>query len=212
MDAPTACPACGRRIAPRQEYCLECGLRQPRPRGLVGALGGAWRRVLPWYPGDWIWPALGALVVAAAGATVAIAANGGVHRAGARTVIALPALVQAPPPAPPPPPKTAKGKTPAAKAPKANVVISWPGQNGATIVLATFPSAGGGAAAREAAQKALAAGLPQVGILVSSNFASLHPGYYVVFTGVYATVDDANAALPGIAARFPNAYARQIAR
>ena len=35
-------------------------------------------------------------------------------------------------------------------------------------------------------------GLPQVGVLDSSAYASLHPGYFVVFSGVYGAPDDAN--------------------
>ena len=36
-------------------------------------LSSAWRRRLGWYPGDWIWPALAALLIAAAaGAASAI--------------------------------------------------------------------------------------------------------------------------------------------
>ena len=44
------------------------------------------------------------------------------------------------------------------------------------------------------------------------NFASLHPGYYVVFTGIYASRDDAEAALPAASRRFPNAAVRSVVR
>jgi hypothetical protein len=52
-----------------------------------------------------------------------------------------------------------------------------------------------------------------VGVLDSSRYASLQPGYYVVFTGIYASKSDADAAV-GTArqAGFGGAYSRQIAR
>ena len=64
------CPQCGTPYAEGQEYCLECGSRLPGSGGLVGALGSAWRKRFSWYPGDWIWPALLALVIAAVAGTV----------------------------------------------------------------------------------------------------------------------------------------------
>ena len=51
-----------------------------------------------------------------------------------------------------------------------------------------------------------------VGILLSSNFASLHTGYYVVVTGIYASREDAEAALPAASRRFPNAAVRSVVR
>jgi hypothetical protein len=60
------CPRCGTPHEPNQEYCLECGLRLPvEANGLVPRLGGAWRRQLGWYPGDWVWPSLLALLITA---------------------------------------------------------------------------------------------------------------------------------------------------
>ena len=72
---PAACPRCGAEVDAGQEYCLECGLRLPRREGLVAGLGDAWQRRLPWYPGDWVWPALACLVIAALGAALAILAT-----------------------------------------------------------------------------------------------------------------------------------------
>ena len=58
------CPRCGTPYNEGQEYCLECGERLPARPSLATGLGARWRRHLGWYPGDWIWPALLALVVA----------------------------------------------------------------------------------------------------------------------------------------------------
>jgi hypothetical protein len=185
-------------VAPWQEYCLECGERVPWPHGAAAALGRWWRRNLPGYPGDWIWPTLGALAIAAGGAAAAIAATGGTARSAPRTITATSELLEP--------------STTVAAPPRGRRVLAWPHENGWTIVLATYPVANGGGVARDRAARALAARLPQVGILLSSNFASLHPGYYVVFSGIYASQDDAEAALPTAARRFHNASVRPIAR
>jgi hypothetical protein len=60
------------------------------------------------------------------------------------------------------------------------------------------------------ARKALAAGLSQVGVLDSSQFSSLHSGYFVVFSGVYTSESEAKSALSTAKATYPQAYARQI--
>ena len=63
------------------------------------------------------------------------------------------------------------------------------------------------------ATRAAKAGLHQVGVLDSSRYASLQPGYYVVFTGVYPGKSDADAAVGTVRqAGFGGAYSRQIAR
>src|SRR5947207_13450062 len=76
MSAPEPeprCARCGTPYSEGQEYCLQCGERLPRRGGLITRLGRGWRRRLGWYPGDWIWPALLALVIAgAAGAASAL--------------------------------------------------------------------------------------------------------------------------------------------
>src|ERR671915_1788877 len=71
MAGAERCPRCGAATEQLQEYCVECGVRLRTP-GLVPALAQGWRRHLPWYPGDWIWPSLAALVVAVAAASAAI--------------------------------------------------------------------------------------------------------------------------------------------
>jgi hypothetical protein len=138
-----------------------------------------------------------AVVAAAGGAAAAIAATGGTTRSAPPTITATSELLA---------PATTVAP------PQGHRVLAWPQENGWTIVLATYPVANGGGAARDRAATALQAGLPQVRILLSSNFASLHPGYYVVFSGVYASQDDAQAALPTVARRFRNAAVRPITR
>src|SRR5262245_37289601 len=74
-DEGGECPRCGTPYEPFQEYCLECGLPIPANRGLNPVLSTAWRKRVPWYPGDWVWPVLALLIVAALAAAIAILAN-----------------------------------------------------------------------------------------------------------------------------------------
>ena len=53
---------------------------------------------------------------------------------------------------------------------------------------------------------------PRSSLLVSSSYPSLQPGYYVVFSGVYASLEEAQSAVQDAKSTFPSAYARPIAR
>jgi hypothetical protein len=220
------CPRCGSPYEPFQEYCLECGLRLPATRGLIPMLATAWRRRVPWYPGDWMWPVLAALVIAALAGAIAILSTND-NGSGAKTKNAVSGTVttststnppstetgpeqtssvpttttptEPQPPPPPPPPTSGGGLTP------------WPdGQNGWTIVLASIPQSSGRAAATGAARKASAAGLTEVGVLNSSDFSSLHSGYFVVFSGVFSSEQEAMSALDTAKGSYAQAYVRQI--
>jgi hypothetical protein len=212
-----ACAACGAPLDPAQDYCLECGSRIARRRGPFGGIARVVEARFGRYPGDWIWVSLLMLGIAAGGATAAIAltddATGGgdtiVATSAPRTLHPLPTTVAPPPTATAGLPTTPKPPPP----PRPTLLEAWPAQSGYTVVLASIPARGAGRTeARGKARAALAAGLPQVGILVSDNFASLHPGYYVVFSGVYESLEDAITAARRATGRFPAAYARQIAR
>jgi len=94
-----------------------------------------------------------------------------------------------------------------------NGVINWPNRSGYTIVLESDPTGNGRTKPDATAQRALNAGLPQVGILDSSGYSSLNPGYYVVFTGVYDSTSAAQSHLGAArSAGFPLAYIRQVRR
>jgi hypothetical protein len=90
----------------------------------------------------------------------------------------------------------------------------WPaGRNGWTIVLFSYPVTGGTAAPYATAARATHGGLPEVGVLDSNQFSSLHPGYYVVFSGIYSSAGEAETALRTVhASGFASAYTRQITR
>jgi hypothetical protein len=210
--APT-CFACGRPHAVGQEYCLECGTRIERPLGLRGSLGAAWRRRLGWYPGDWIWPSLVALAVAAAGGAVAIAASAAETSSGPRTIVATQALIPWTPPRSSTPARRSRaGPGPGPGKTSAGRLISWPGGDRYTIVLTSLPLRAGPTAVKARAEEATRAGLHDVGILVSSSYSSLHPGYYIVFSGVYNSIEEAQGALPAARPRFPAAFASQVAQ
>jgi hypothetical protein len=213
-----ACPRCGTPYAEAQEYCLECGARLPATGGLIAVLGSAWRKRLGWYPGDWIWPALLALVIAAAAGTASAIWLADRSSASGETLVetspAASSVQQtetapepstssrtattAEPPAPPPPP------------PPANQLTKWPpGRNGWTVVLDSVPS--GSRVAFAEARKALRKGMKQVGVLSSSSYSSLHPGYFVVFAGIFGSEAEAQSALLNAHEHgYGAAYPRQI--
>ncbi len=216
-----ACPRCESPVAPGQEYCLGCGSRLPLARGLVPALSGAWRDRLRWYPGDWVWSAVLLLAVAAVATTVAlVATEEGASSAGGPLVATWdrPAPVtRSRPSAPargeqPPAALTTGAATTRPKPPAKRTLVQWPaGRSAYTVVLASYPAPAGKPAATRAARKALRDGLPNVGVLDSGRYPSLHPGYHVVFSGVYESIDDAASALAQAQQLgYERAYTRQI--
>ncbi|HEU6443967.1 MAG TPA: hypothetical protein VFL61_02805 [Gaiellaceae bacterium] len=206
-------------MEPLQEYCVECGLRV-RGGGVVPALASGWRRRLHWYPGDWVWPSLLALVVAVVAAAGAIWWTREASPAAATTVIGdtaplptVPMTTVAPTtPAATVPSQTRPTTTAPRPRPARRALIEWPErQNGWTLVLLSLPTSAGRPAAVGRAREAIRAGLSEVGVLDSSEYASLHPGYYVVFSGVYPTIGAAQDAVSKAAeAGYENAYARRV--
>ena len=217
--AQASCPRCGTPYVPGQEYCLECGLRLPIPGGVVAVLGRAWRRRLGWYPGDWIWPALLFLVVAALGAAAAIYLSRE-DKEPTETVVATtqtPTVTTTQPPEETTPTDagttTAETRTtPTTTTPPPQTLRSWPaGRSGYTVVLSSIPTSAGRAFAVTQARRALRSGFRDVGVLASSEYASLHPGYWAVFSGIYASSAQATRAANRARARgYRSAYPRRI--
>ncbi len=219
-EAETQCPRCGATIEPLQEYCVDCGLRI-RGAGVVPALATGWQRRLHWYPGDWVWPSLVALLVATASAAGAIWWTRDANSAAGTTVVGdtteLPTVattesVATTAPEPTVPTQTAPTKPPPPPPPAPRTLTNWPqGKSGWTLVLASLPTSAGKPAAAAKARQALRAGLPDVGVLDSSKYSSLHPGYYVVFSGIYDSIGDAQDAVSKAAnSGYANAYARRV--
>jgi hypothetical protein len=222
------CPRCGEPHGPDQEYCLECGQRLRPGGGVFGRLAAVWQQRLGWYPGDWIWPVLLFLLIAVAGATAAIvladagngsstivATQGGAPHspttAPPTATVALPTVPTGTPGGAPPTPTAPPPAT--TTAPQPGSLTSWPaGKNGYTVVLESIPAGSNGRAlALDRARAASRAGLPQVGVLDSSLYSSLHPGYSVVFSGIYDSRAQADGALVTVNSKgFSAAYVRQI--
>jgi hypothetical protein len=206
-------------VEPLQEYCLECGVRLRTP-GLVPALASGWQRHLRWYPGDWIWPSLLTLVVAILAAAAAILWTREASSAPRETLVGdtaqLPTLAAAIPTTPLPTAPTVPTQTTQTattpRSPRQKTLVAWPkGRSGWTLVLASLPISAGRKAAIAKAKPALEAGLPQVGVLDASHYSSLHPGYYVVFSGTYDSLSEAQDAASRAAQKgYGNAYARRI--
>jgi hypothetical protein len=225
--ADRTCPRCGAGREPDQRYCLDCGLELPRVTGTLPRLRRVWMRRVGWYPGDWVWISLLTLLVAAAGAASSIVLTETRSSQGPAFTATSPVSVVEPTAVPtsttrtpgdtstlptaPEPTTTAPNRKPAGPP---NGRLTWPAnENGWTIVLVSYPKTNGQASARTTASKAAKSGLGEVGILDSSVFASLQPGYFVVFTGIYSSKDDADAAVSTARqAGFGGAYSRQIAR
>ena len=208
------CPRCGASRAPDQEHCVECGHTFTR-----AAPGKAGR--------SRVWPLLALLLLGSAGALVAIAVSRGQD---AELIVATKyRLAKGPRPARPVSdttlatttrpdvtpivPLTPTKRIPKPRRPRSTTLTRWTATDGYTVVLTSVPSATGARLARSTAREALAKGLHEVGILDSARFASLHPGYLVVFTGAF---DSNAAALRRVdVARslgYASAYARQITR
>ena len=221
-----ACPRCGTPAAAHQKLCIECGEK------LAGLS----------LPGGWLLRAAAALAVAVATGAVAIAISkdDGGHPVVAPT-LSTSAVTTAPAPAPVSTPSAAPiTSAPATTAPAATTsavatttaaaatppppaapavpaaapgATTWPaGRNGWTVVIASLPRSTGARQARARAAAVGHAGLPQTGVLVSDSFASLQPGYLVVFSGVYGQLAAAQQAAAAAQSSFPGAYSRHIAR
>ena len=223
------CPRCGAPHDPLQEYCLECGLR------LVALPRERYTRTIVWSRESpvWLWIALAALllVALAAGGIVALAATDDDKDAsqgvssqtvpvgpptldtvtGESTITIGPPTTTTTPTQPTTTTQPTTSTQPTTTTP--GTIISWPaGTDGYTVVLKSTPTAQGRGPADAAAQQAINAGLRQVGVLNSSDYASMNPGYYVTFTGVYTTESQAQAALPNARSKgFPTAYVRRVA-
>ena len=180
-----SCPRCGATVAARQEYCVECGVRLPGEERF-GPLPADTRSLRL--------RVVGLAVVAVAGAVTAIAIAA--DRDGSERIL------------------TATGGSVTAPTravePRSRLVV-WPrSQTGWTIVLASVPKADGRDEAVAIAQRGRTRRLPRVGVLDSSRFASLRPGYWVTFTGRYQSEADATGSLRRARAAVKGARVQRI--
>jgi hypothetical protein len=154
------------------------------------------------------------LLIAGLMTGIAIAISHGGDEAAPFFEATGPNTVSAPPTTEPPTttaPTQTEPTTPTTTARPEPTLVEWPpSQDGYTIVIASIPSSAGRAVAIRKAQETLRSGLPEVGVLDSAEFSSLHPGYYVVFSGIYDDQRSALAAVPRVQRLYPAAYIRQI--
>jgi len=181
------CPRCGAGVAAGQEYCLECGLRLPG----VSRLGET-----PASPRKLVIPLAVAAAVAAGGAAVAI----GLTR---DTATATPIVI-------------ATGGSQVVPTPTVTTdtaLADWPAEtSGWTNVIVSVPKVEGRDAAVARADQARRRGLRRVGVLDSSRYASLHPGYWVVFAGVYPSEPEAASRLREVRGVQRGAHTARISR
>ena len=223
------CPTCGEPHERDQEYCLECGGRL--------ALAPPHTKESPL----WAWAAVVSLAMVAIISGVIIALLASSDDSEIAQVADLPPASQlapteppapAPTPAPiedpvtvplegpdgepPPPEPSAPSDAPPLNADDVlpDPDTGWPGgTDGFTVILASIPESRGRGQAESRAARAEAAGLDEVGVLLSSQFGSLRAGYWVTFTGVHGSLNAARAELPSArAAGFPTAYTRRVSR
>ena len=82
----------------------------------------------------------------------------------------------------------------------------WPGTDGWTVILASTRSED---EARRIADS-VAAGGEEAGVLFSSDYVSLNPGYWVVFSGSFSSRAEAVDHTRSVSGRHPGAYPREI--
>ena len=211
QSPPRACPRCGAPLQPEQDWCLSCG-------------AAASTRIAP--APSWRAPlaiVATVLVMAAAGIAVAFLSLTDdaerVAQAPEPTATASPAPTESPvatdtPQGAPTPTPTPEGTatadpsiTPTPTATGPATVGTWPeGEEAWTIILLSTEDEDG---ARARADEVAAGGTP-VGVLNSSDFSSLRPGYWVVFSGQYETSEEAQAAAAGLGAAAAGSYARLV--
>jgi septal ring-binding cell division protein DamX len=224
------CPRCGSVLAADQEWCLACGAAAGTE--VVEARG--WR--VPIYLGGGL-VALAVLGVVLAIAALSsdkqsqsptpTPQGSAVPTAPAPTTSTLPTITPAPttgaaptetatavptegatvsPTESPTASPTTDGST-TTPTPPSTEFPGWTGADGDyTIIIMSATTL---SKAESGAKKAQSAGAT-VGILNSDDYSSLNGGYYVVFTGDYATTKEAEAALPDIKSSVGEAYIKQI--
>jgi hypothetical protein len=224
------CPRCGAPHDAFQEYCLECGHRLPPPGGVTTVRHTMWSRESPL----WLWAALLSLLLVAliAGAIVAVAATDGEEKGFVvstnPTTTNTVGVITAPPTftinpgtsttipttttLPTTQATTSTFPTTTTTSTTGSLATWPPGKDGFSVFLKSVPKSQGRGPAETEARRAQSQGLPQPGVLDSSDYSSLNPGYFVAFSGIYDTKAQAEAGLATARSRgFPLAYVRRVA-
>jgi hypothetical protein len=217
------CPACGAPLAADQRYCLNCGRRRAGPRVPYAALlaGRAPEDVLapasspapPPPPPERRTIPVG-VAGAGAGLVLVILALG-VLLGAATSGEEQPRQVAAAPVQQRPPVINVTAAAPAADESSEEFVSDWPeGEEGFTVQLEALAKDSTEVAdVDQAKQDAEAAGASEVGALDTDEFATLEPGNYVIYTGVYTgkkAKAEATKALKKLKKDFPDAEVVEV--
>ena len=163
------CPRCAAPVAAGQEYCLSCGTRLPGPARLGAA------------PRDSRATRMRVLLLAALAVAGAALAVGLTREADATAEVVT---------------ATGGSATVPAPAPTGETLTPWPaGRDAWTIVLVSVPKEDGRDKALAVAEAARQRGLEPAGVLDSSRYPTLRPGYWMAFEGVFDSEAEANSAL-----------------
>lgn len=224
VDPPTVvhgaagdqCAHCGSPLADDQRYCLNCGTRRGPRRVPVEATDAP---PLPAGGGAGAGPVI---PVAPVGGAFTVQRLGGAWGVAALLLVALGVGViignlggdDAPVAAKPPVVTIAGGATgPATAAPVANTAPAadeWPDQDGFTVQLGELPKDGTDQAAADAAKAAATAkGAATPGVL-DAGAHGLTAGQLVLYSGVFETRKEADAALGGLQAAYPDARVIEV--
>jgi len=216
---PDACPNCGAPLRPDQDWCLNCG------QAVTTRIAGppAWRSPIAIVGVVLLLAAVGLLI-----AFLELSSDGEtVAQSPTPTPAATEAIVPTATPSPDlgatvtpgadgtltPTPSPGAETTPsptttATPSPSASGSFAgWPA--GTTAYTVILWSATTRSEAESKATEFQAAG-QDVGILDSSDYSSLRGGYYVVFSGQYTDLDEAQNAADAVQSTAPGAYAKQV--
>jgi hypothetical protein len=209
------CQGCGAPLAADQRYCLNCGTRRGGPRLPYetylsnGAANGGTPPAAPAAEtrANDVSPLGAVLGVALLGGMLLIGVllgRGGDDNQSAAPVVTVPS-------------DAAAASGPAAGGSAENVsdgpiTSDWPeGKEGWTIELGTLPKDGTTSADVDSNEQTLTdQGATDLGVLDSDKYASLEPGDWVVYSGVYDTEADAKAALKTLGSSFPDALVVEV--
>jgi hypothetical protein len=212
--AGESCSECGAPLATDQRYCLNCGRRRTGPRldfreymrtseapiGDGSGPDGPPPAAAAVPARDWT-PIWGIAALAALGIMFVIGVLIGKDDAG--TVASQPSVIRLGEEGVAASPNDATQKTAAATSFKSD----WPaGKTGWTVELGTLPKGSSSGADVEAAKQDVESkGATDVGALDTDQYASLPPGNYLIYSGVYDTKADASKALKKLKGDFPDA-------
>jgi SPOR domain len=212
LGSMRACANCGVSLADDQRYCLECGARQVQARSQFlerftpAAAGPSVPAAPPLNTGG-----RSANATALAGIGVLLLAMGvGVligRASGAATSTAPPQVISVASPAAASGAAGTEASGSGAATGASEIPEDWPaGKSGYSVQLQTFSSSAAQAAEVTAAKSAaLSKGATAVGVLLSSNFASLPADKYVIYSGDYSSEAQAKQALTKLKSKFSSA-------